>query len=174
MFTYAGAPWLTQKWVYNILTKPMKQLYGTHDFLTPPYYGRIYKNSPEGYIPEMDDDAGTMAAWYVLASMGLFQVCVGEPVFEIVAPLFEEVKINLDSRLHAGSSFIIRTIGGGADNYYVQSATLNGDTLERAWISYDEIVAGGELVFELGSEPNKQWGAAPALAPPSMSLENNN
>jgi putative alpha-1,2-mannosidase len=49
---------------------------------------------------------------------------------------------------------------------YVQSATLNGRPLSRSWIGHDELAAGGELVFEMGPQPNTSWGADPKDRPP--------
>ncbi|MBD3392787.1 MAG: hypothetical protein GF418_11850, partial [Chitinivibrionales bacterium] len=169
LFSFAGAPWLTQQWVYRILTGHMVQRYGTHGFLDTPYRGRIYRNRPEGYIPEMDDDAGTMAAWYALSAMGLYQVCVGEPVFEISTPIFDQAVLRLDPDNHGGTTFTIRANGLSDSSFYIQSAALNGVPLDRPWIAFDEIAAGGTLAFEMGAEPDTQWGADRGAAPPSMS-----
>jgi putative alpha-1,2-mannosidase len=169
LFNFAGAPWLTQKWVHAICATPMIHRYGTHTVFDFPFYGRAYTTRPDGYIPQMDDDAGTMAAWFVLSSMGLFQVCVGEPVFEIGTPLFKEVVIHLDAEVHTGETFIIRAENVSEANFYIQSATLNGLPFDRSWIAYDEIAAGGELVFSMGPQPNRRWASSPGAAPPSMS-----
>lgn len=169
LFDFGGAPWLSQRWVRKILTKQMVQRYGTHNLFSTPYYGYVYKTTADGYIPEMDDDAGTMAAWFVLGAMGIYQACVGEPVFEIGTPIFEEVAIRLDENLFGGETFRIIANNVSEENYYIQSATLNGEPLNRPWIYYSEIVSGGELVFEMGAEPNVEWGAAVDAAPPSMS-----
>jgi len=158
LFNMAGAPWLTQKWVRKILTEPIVQKYGTHNFFPEPIFDRVYKTTPDGYLEEMDCDYGCMAAWYNLSAMGLYQVCPGEPVYQITAPIFDEVKISLDEKIYPGKSFVIRAKNLSNENIYIQSATLNGKELNRSWINHDEIVKGGELVFEMGKEPNKMWG----------------
>jgi len=158
LFNFAGAPWLTQKWVRNILKEPMLQRYGTHDLFPQPIFGRIYKATPDGYLEEMDDDYGCMAAWYAMSSMGLYQVCPGNPVYQITAPIFDEVTINLKNKIYNGNKFKIIAKNLSKDNYFIQSATLNGQPFNRTWLSHKEIADGGKLVFIMGPEPNKKWG----------------
>ncbi|NCB09982.1 MAG: hypothetical protein EOM73_17730, partial [Bacteroidia bacterium] len=66
--------------------------------------------------------------------------------------------ICLDEKIYPGKSFVIRAKNLSNENIYIQSATFNGKELNRSWINHDEIVKGGELVFEMGKEPNKTWG----------------
>ena len=152
LFNILGQPWLTQQWVHKILAEPMDQYYGTHDKWEKPYRGLIYNNRPEAYIPEMDDDAGTMSGWYVLASMGLYPACVGKPVYLISTPLFDSVK------LHVKSPFLVTTQRKGAKDKYIQKAFLNGEPLDRCFLYHDEIVQGGTLHYELGDRPNPSFG----------------
>jgi predicted alpha-1,2-mannosidase len=158
MFNPAGAPWLSQKWVHKILTKPMVQRYGTHDFFPEPVFDRIYKATPDGYLEEMDDDYGCMSAWYVMSAMGLYQICPGNPIYQLTAPIFKQVTISLDPSIYRGKKFIIKAENLDKENFYIQSATLNGVPFNRSWISHKEIVNGGELVFEMGNKPNMEWG----------------
>ena len=158
LFNIAGAPWLTQKWVHKILAEPMTQRYGTHNFFKSPIYDRIYKATPDGFLLEMDDDCGAMTAWYVLASMGLYQVCPGLPVYQIVSPLFPRITIHLDSRFYKGNIFTIKAHNLSDKNIYIQSVKLNGKPYEKSWITHRDIVNGGEMVFEMGPSPNKKWG----------------
>ena len=158
LFNFAGTPWLTQKWVRKILTEPIVQKYGTHNFLPTPVFDRVYKTTPDGYLEEMDDDYGCMSAWYAMSAMGLYQVCPGNPVYQLTAPIFEKVTIQLDQAVYQGKQFTIETKNLSKKNGYIQSATLNGQPFNRSWITHKEIVKGGKLVFEMGSEPNKNWG----------------
>jgi len=169
LFNYAGAPWLTQKWVRKILTEPFTQLYGTHELFEKPIHDRIFKTTPDGYLLEMDDDYGSMAAWYVLSAMGLFQVCPGQPIYQLTAPIFDRVTVKLDKAIYAGEKFIIEAKNLSSKNIYIQSATLNNVPYEKPWISHREIVSGGKLVFEMGTEPNRDWGSSVDNVPPSMS-----
>ncbi|HBE43620.1 MAG TPA: hypothetical protein DDW27_20980 [Bacteroidales bacterium] len=159
LFNMAGAPWLTQKWVRKILTEPIVQKYGTHGFFPEPIFGRVYKSTPDGYLEEMDDDYGCMSAWYAMSAMGLYQMCPGEPVYQITAPIFDKVIINLDRSFYKGKKFVIRADDLNEQNIYIQSSTLNGKPFERSSITHDEIVNGGELVFKMGKDPAKNRGS---------------
>lgn len=154
MFNFGNKPWLTQKWVNQILTKKMYQYYGTHRKWKTPYYGHIYKATPAGYIPEMDDDEGTMSGWFVLSSIGLYPVEVGKPIFQISSPIFDRVVLHLQK----GKTFEIITQNQQEKNFYIQNARLNGEKFNQTYIRHKDIVKGGKLLFELGNIPNKNWG----------------
>jgi predicted alpha-1,2-mannosidase len=158
LFNDAGSPWLTQKQVRRILTEPIIQKYGTHIIFPEPIFDRVYKNAPDGYLLEMDCDYGCMAAWYAMSAMGLYQVCPGNPVYNITAPIFKKVVIHPDPSIYQGKTFTIVTNNYSKENIYIQSATLNGKPYNSAFLKHKDIVAGGKLVFELGPAPNKTWG----------------
>ena len=159
LFNYAGAAWLTQKWVRSLLTEPMTHLYGSHEFYSQPINDRVFKASPNGYLLEMDDDYGCMAAYFAMSAMGLYQVCPGLPVYQLTAPIFDRVAIQLDPEFYPGKKFTIRANNLSRTNIYIQSATLNGQPYDKSSITHAEIVRGGELVFEMGPQPNKNWGS---------------
>ena len=75
------------------------------------------------------------------------------------------------SDYYSGDNFVIQTRNNSKENVYIQSATLNGEPLEKPWFFHSELTKGGELVLEMGPEPNKQWGSDKEDAPPSMSGE---
>lgn len=158
MFNMAGSPWLTQKWVRKILTEPIVQKYGTHGFFAEPIFDRVYKSTPDGYLEEMDDDYGCMSAWYAMAAMGLYQMCPGKLVYQLTAPIFDEVTINLDQSFYNGKKFIIKAENLSTENIYIQSATLNGKPFNRSDITHEEITNGGELIYQMGNKPNINWG----------------
>jgi predicted alpha-1,2-mannosidase len=158
LFNIAGSPWLTQKWVRKLLTQPVVQKYGTHNLFAEPKFDRIYKATPDGYLEEMDDDYGCMSSWYCMSAMGLYQVCPGYPVYQLTAPIFDKVTLKLDNLHYSGKKFTISAKNLSPENIYIQSATLNGKTWNTPNIKHDEITAGGELVYEMGPEPNKHWG----------------
>ena len=157
LFNQAGAPWLTQKWVRKIMTEPIVQKYGTHDFFPEAVFDRVYKSTPDGYLEEMDCDYGCMAAWYNMVAMGLYQVCPGNPVYQLTAPIFSKITIHPSASDHV-NAFSMEAKKLSRKNIYIQSATLNGKALNRSWIGHNEIAVGGKLVFEMGPEPNKDWG----------------
>ena len=108
-----------------------------------------------------NDDAGTLSAWYVWAAIGLFPNA-GQPFYYIGSPVFSRSTIHLEQ----GRSFIIEAPGTSDENLYVQSAELNGKSLDRAWLTHDEVARGGRLVLQMGSKPSV-WGRN-APTPPQV------
>ncbi len=137
LFNRAGAPWLTQQWVRRLVTE-------------------TYSASPNGLCG--DDDVGQMSAWFVLAASGLHQACPGDPRFEIFTPLFDGITLRFDPKYAVGASFTITAKNNSPKNIYIQSAMLNGQPLNRCWLTYAEITAGGRLELVLGPSPNQRWG----------------
>ena len=74
--------------------------------------------------------------------------------YEITSPLFDETKIQLANNV----TFTIKANGVSMENRYIQSATLNGKAFNKLSIPHGAILDGGELVFEMGAEPNKELG----------------
>jgi len=155
LFNYSGAPWLAQKWVREVKEK-------TFGGVTP----------ESGY--RGDEDQGQAGGLGVMMALGLFQVRGGaalEPVYEVTSPIFDRVTFHLDRRYYSGDRFEIVARGASARNRYIQSATLDGQPLEKPWFYHRQLVDGGTLVLDLGPEPNENWGTRVADAPPSMSSE---
>ena len=69
LFNRLGAPEKTQQIVRSLMTEPMIHKYGGNSEFKTPYLGKAFKNAPEGYSPEMDEDDGTMSAWYVFGAI---------------------------------------------------------------------------------------------------------
>jgi putative alpha-1,2-mannosidase len=108
-----------------------------------------------------NDDSGAMSSWYVWGALGLYPNA-GQPYYYICSPLFRRATINLTGT----TTFIIEAADSSERNLYVQSATLNGRALDRAWLKHEEIVRGGRLVLRMGATPSN-WGRNDR--PPSMS-----
>jgi predicted alpha-1,2-mannosidase len=141
LFNWVGKPWLTQKWSRAILDR---------------YYGYGIANAYLG-----DEDQGQMSAWFIMASLGLFQTDGGsrfEPIYEIGSPIFEKVEIDLGRQFGRGSTFTIEARNASRLNKYVQSARLNGQALTDFKFQAKELLKGGSLVLEMGPEPNENWG----------------
>lgn len=154
LFDYSGKPWLTQKWARKIMDL---------------YYG----NGPEDGWPG-DEDQGQMGSWFVMSSMGLFEMRGGaavKPEYEIGSPLFDKITIHLDPDYYPGGTFVVEAKNNSKENVYIQSAKLNGKPLNRPWFYHSDLVNGGKLVLEMGPEPNKNWGSRLEDAPPSMTIE---
>ena len=160
LFNFAGAPSETQYWVRQIYAGETWNRYsGTGEYGTPQYV-RVYKPTPDGLLQTMDDDAGTMSAMYVAAAMGIFPMTPGDPTFQIGSPFFEKMTLDLGN----GRTFVINAENVSSENYYIQSASLNGAALDRTWLDYGEIARGGEVTFTMGSEPS-EWAADGVDAP---------
>jgi putative alpha-1,2-mannosidase len=93
-----------------------------------------------------------MSSWYVWAAIGLYPNA-GQPFYYIGSPLFPRSTINLEG----GRSFVIEALETSTSNLYVQSATINGRALDRAWLKHEEIAGGGRLVLRMGAAPSN-WG----------------
>lgn len=141
LFNWVGKPWLTQKWSRAVMDR---------------YYGYGVANAYLG-----DEDQGQMSAWFIMASLGLFQTdgaCRVEPIYEIGSPLFEKVEIYLGGQFGRGESFVIEARNASRLNQYVQSAKLNGKELMDFKFRASEVLKGGRLELQMGSEPNENWG----------------
>jgi predicted alpha-1,2-mannosidase len=108
-----------------------------------------------------NDDSGTMSSWYVWNAVGLYPNA-GQDFYYVGSPVFTRARI----RLGAGLAFNVVARGASRENPYVQSATLDGRTLKRAWLTHAEVSRGGTLVLRMGPRPSR-WGGA--TRPPSLS-----
>jgi predicted alpha-1,2-mannosidase len=173
LFNYVGAPSKTQNWVRNLYTKQTWNRYiatgstgeypsGGGEF-RPPIKTKVYKNSPQGFLATQDNDTGAMSATFVAAALGLYPVQAGSDEYQIGTPFFENVRINYAS----GRTFDISANGVSPDDYYIQSASLNGQDFERTWVTYDQLTAGGTLAFDMGDKAS-DW-AADGVASSSLS-----
>jgi len=136
LYNYVGQPWKTQSRVRQIM-------------------GQFYKPEPDGLIG--NEDCGQMSAWYVLSAAGFYPVTPGSKVYAIGLPMFPQVRFNLENR----KSFVIRAVDISERNSYIQSATLNGRAYNKSFLLHDDVMAGGELVFQMGPRPNPRWGTGP-------------
>ena len=142
MFNEAGRPSLTQKWGRAILN----EFYGTDGI--------------HGYGYGQDEDQGQLGAWYVISSLGLFDMkglTDQAPSFALGSPLFDKITIRLNDRYYKGKEFVIETRNNSKQNDYVQSMNLNGKPLTDTRIPFSEIVQGGHLVLEMGSQPKDRY-----------------
>ena len=94
----------------------------------------------------------------VLAASGLHPVCPGDMRYEITSPVFNKVEIKLDKKYASGKTFTIIARNNSEENIYIQSAKLNGQNLNKCWISHGQIAAGGILELDMGSQANMDWG----------------
>jgi putative alpha-1,2-mannosidase len=119
------------------------------------YYRAIkYRNDPDGM--DGDDDCGQMSAWYIFSCLGFYPVTPGSDVYAIGTPKFPKMTLYFDPE-HRDRKFEIIAHHVSPLNLYIQSATLNGKKLDSPFIHHQDIEAGGQLVFEMGPFPKKNW-----------------
>lgn len=133
LYNYAGEPWKTQFRVRQIMDE-------------------FYKPTPEGLIG--NEDCGQMSAWYVFSAAGFYPVTPGSTIYAIGTPLFPEVRFKLEN----GKSFVVKARDVSEKNFYIQSATLNGKPYSKSYVEHKDLLSGGELVFQMGPQPNRLWG----------------
>lgn len=143
-----GAPWL-----YDWLGRPDLAAWTVRRGLA------LYAPRPAGYPG--NDDLGTLSAWYVLASLGLYPEAPGTGVLALSSPVFRRATIALAHHRRA----TITTSGPGI---YVRSLRLGGRAWGKPWTSYCALARGADLAFTLGRHSRRRWGSGPGEAPPSF------
>ncbi|MGM9737811.1 MAG: GH92 family glycosyl hydrolase [Candidatus Cryptobacteroides sp.] len=141
LFNFSGKPWLSQKWMRTICN----EFYGTEGI--------------HGYGYGQDEDQGQLGAWYVMASMGLFDVkglSSPEPSFQIASPLFDRITISLNPDYCSGKKFVIETEGNSEENIYIGSISLNGKKMNSVQLPLSEIQRGGKLKLVMSGTPNTE------------------
>jgi predicted alpha-1,2-mannosidase len=128
LFTYAGQPWKTQRYVRLIMDS-------------------LYTDEPDGLCG--NDDCGQMSAWYVLNALGMYQVTPGHAVYALSTPVFPRAVIRLEN----GNAFTITTDDPSGTRPYLQASTLNKRTYNRYYLQHDDIMRGGTLACALGAAP---------------------
>ncbi len=146
-------PGLLAPWLFIHAGRPDKTADRVREVLAQ------YTNARNG-IPG-NDDAGALSSWYVWGALGLYPNA-GQPFYYIGSPLFGHAQIDVGK----GRTFKIEAPGTSDANRYVQSATLNGGPLARAWVTHQEVAGGGTLVLRMGPQPSPTWGRSER--PPSL------
>lgn len=142
LFNESGRPSLSQKWVRAILN----EFYGTDGI--------------HGYGYGQDEDQGQLGAWYVISSLGLFDVkglTDINPSFALGSPLFDKITIQLNNTYYKGKEFVIEARNNSPENGYVQQFRLNGEELQETRIPFSAITNGGRLELEMGNEPKDNY-----------------
>lgn len=130
LYAWTSQPWKTQYWQREIMNK-------------------MYKNNIDGLCG--NDDCGQMSAWYIFSAMGFYPVCPGTDQYVLGAPFLPYMKVTLEN----GKALEIKAPKVSDKNRYVHSVSLNGKPYTKGYISQEEIMKGGVLIFEMSSKPNK-------------------
>ena len=127
LYTMAGEPWKTADKVREVLTT-------------------LYHDRPDGLSG--NEDVGQMSAWYVLSSLGFYEVEPAGGRYWFGVPLFDRAEVAVP-----GGSFVVEAANNTPENRYIQRVTLNGAPYDKPYIDYRDVMAGGCLRFEMGPEP---------------------
>ena len=139
LYDYAGQPWKTALRVREVLNT-------------------MYHDSVDGLSG--NEDVGQMSAWYILSSLGFYQVEPAGGRYVFGSPLFNEASMNVGN----GKTFRIIAHNNSKENMYIQSVKLNGKPYTRCYIDFKDIVRGGKLEFTMGNKPST-FGIKPADRP---------
>lgn len=144
LYNYAGAPWKAQKWARTVMDK-------------------LYNSTENGYPG--DEDQGQTSSWYVLSAIGLYSVCPGTDQYVIGSPVFPKMTIHFEN----GKTLVIEATNNSKKNVYIQSAKLNGKIFSRNYLTYNELIQGGIVQFEMSDQPALGRGTLKGDLPYSVS-----
>lgn len=130
LYTYAGQPWKTAKLLRRI-------------------YREMYRNAPDGLCG--NEDVGAMSAWYILSTIGFYQVDPAGGRYVLGSPLFDSATLHVGK----GKTFTVKALNNSQANCYIQSARLNGKKYDKSYIDFDDIMRGGTLELTMGSTPSE-------------------
>ena len=146
LYGYSGQPWKTQYWIREVMDK-------------------LYTAHPDGYCG--DEDNGQTSAWYVFSAMGFYPVCPGSNQYVLGEPYFDKLTLHLEN----GKSLTVTAKGNSDDTRYVNAMTLNGETYNHNYLTHDAVMNGGNIVFDMSTNPNTQRGTLAEDVPYSLSNE---
>ena len=140
-------------YLYNYVGQPWKAAMRLREVMTT-----LYKADPDGLCG--NEDVGQMSAWYILSSLGLYQVEPAGGRYVFGSPLFNAADVQMgDKTLH------IIAHNNSADNMFIQSVRWNGMPYDKSYIDFADLKQGGTLEFEMGAYPSETFGVAPESRP---------
>ncbi|MCW2263155.1 MULTISPECIES: GH92 family glycosyl hydrolase [Sphingobacterium] len=134
-------------YLYNYAGQPYKAAKRIRETLN-----NLYTDAPDGLSG--NEDVGQMSAWYILSSLGFYQVSPAGGPFVFGSPLFDQATIAVGK----GKVLKIKANNNSEKNIYIQSIKLNGKSYLKSYISYEDIIKGGTLEFYMGATPSKTFG----------------
>jgi predicted alpha-1,2-mannosidase len=129
-------------YLYNWTNKPYKTQERIRMIINT-----MYSSSVNGLCG--NDDAGQMSAWYIFSSLGFYPVTPGSAYYATGSPLIVDATIHLDNK----KTLRIKTVNQSKENIYVNKITINGKELKGYQLNHYDIINGGEIIFEMSSEP---------------------
>jgi predicted alpha-1,2-mannosidase len=153
-YAHGNEPSHHMAYLYNYVNKPTKTQGYVNKILN-----ELYAAKPDGLCG--NEDCGQMSAWFVLSSLGMYQVCPGNSQFSLSTPLFPEISVHLEN----GKTLQIITNNRTHENCYITKATFNGNPYTKSFLDYSDIVNGGTLEYTVSSKPLSDWGRGTSDAP---------
>ncbi|MBM2621951.1 GH92 family glycosyl hydrolase [Actinoplanes sp. LDG1-06] len=120
----------------------------------------LFTTGPDGMTG--NDDLGTMSAWYVFSSLGLYPTMSGANFLAVSSPQFPSAVVSLGSR-----SLTVTAPGASDQNRYIQRVRVNGSSLTKNWVPWSAVGSGGTIAHTLGTSPSS-WGTSTGAEPPSV------
>jgi predicted alpha-1,2-mannosidase len=152
-------PDLSAPYTYLSTGQPWKTTDVVHAALT------LFTDAPNGVTG--NDDLGTMSAWQVLSSIGIYPMAPGTGLWGLSTPVFDRVDLSLDRHYYPRGRLTVTAPGSSAADRYIQSATLGGKALRSTYVTTGDIRAGRDIALTLGPRPSA-WGTAASAAPPAL------
>ncbi|WP_327269594.1 GH92 family glycosyl hydrolase [Streptomyces sp. NBC_01218] len=152
-------PDLIAPYTYLSTGRPWKTTDVVHAALT------LFTDTPTGMTG--NDDLGTMSAWNVLSSIGIFPVQPGTDTWGLSTPVFERVDLTLDRRYYPRGKLTVKAPGTSDSARYIQSAKADGRSYTKTYLTTDDIRDTRELTYRVGTAPST-WGTSVDAAPPAL------
>ena len=148
LYDWAGQPWKAQYWLRETMN-------------------RMYTPQADGYCG--DEDNGQTSAWYVFTALGFYPVCPGTNEYALGAPLFKKATLHMEN----GKTVVIKAPENSDKNRYVGKMTLNGKDYTKNYITYEDLLKGSTIHFQMTDKPNTQRGTLDTDFPYSYTNEVN-
>lgn len=143
LYNVFGNPAGSQRLVRDLLTREdMVHRYGGNAEYPTPFVGRAFQNKLDGFAPEMDEDDGTMSAWYIFCSMGFYPVTVGDNCYEMVSPIYDKIKIR-----SGANTITISTSGRKSADDLIRSIEVDGKPMEGYTLSHDVFLKNSKITI---------------------------
>ena len=162
-YAHGNQPIQHMLYLYNYAGQPWKSQYRIRDAME-----KLYKPTPDGYCG--DEDNGQTSAWYIFSAMGFYPVCPGTNQYVIGTPLFPSMDITLEN----GKKLTLKAPGNTVSNIYIREILVNGKAHMKNWFSHEQLQNGGEVLYQMAPEPNKERGSKPSAFPYSFSDDQSN
>lgn len=160
-YAHGNEPSHHMAYLYNFVNKPWKTQQRVRQIMD-----NLYSHHPDGLSG--NEDCGQMSAWLVMSAIGFYPVTPGDPTYTIGTPWFSRMTINLEN----GKKFVVTAPNVSKENFYIQSAKLNGKPHTKGFITHSDIMNGGTLEFVLGGKPNTKWATRDTDVPKTSVIDN--